>query len=106
MYTAIICLFAVTISMVSCDSIANPFVAPTGLGTMHGDTMASDTTLYSGPGTARITYNPISLLSVCPTVVQGNDGFILALCTTIFARRPIVYMVRMDVAIWVTHFED
>lgn len=73
----------------------NPFIAQTGLGTMHGDTASSDTTPYSGPGSGQIKYNRIDLLSVCPTVVQANDGFILALCTTIFTREPIVYMVKM-----------
>lgn len=104
------CLFIVLINvmMVPCNSInnifdskppVNPFIAQIGLGTMHGDTASSDTTPYSGPGTGQINYIRINLFSACPTVVQANDGFILALCTTILTREPIVYMVKLKLRI-------
>lgn len=83
--------------MVSCDYTppVNPSTAETGLGTMHGDTASSDTTPFSGPGTGKVNNNLITLLSICPTIVQGNDGYILALCTSILTRDPIAYMVKV-----------
>lgn len=89
----------------------NPFIGQTGLGTMHGDTASSDTTPWSGPGTGQINYIRIDLLSACPTVVQANDGLILALCTTIFTREPIVYMVKLKsrinpISIFNTHTQN
>lgn len=75
-------------------SDANPFTSAIGLGTMHGDTASSDTTPYSGPGSGPIISKRIGLLADCPSLLQGNDGFITALYVSMFRRKPTVYMVR------------
>ncbi|MFI5983709.1 hypothetical protein ACIBEA_22860 [Streptomyces sp. NPDC051555] len=70
----------------------NPFTAANGAATMHGDTASSGTTSYPGPGTAGINYTRTALASACPTVVVGGDGYVVALCTTIFGRTPTAHL--------------
>ncbi|MFF8596894.1 hypothetical protein ACF061_36845 [Streptomyces sp. NPDC015220] len=71
---------------------ANPYTAGTGTATMHGDTANSDTTPYAGTGTAPVTAERTALQSACPTVTAGGDGLLVALCTRIFGRNPVVYL--------------
>ncbi|MFE1789165.1 hypothetical protein ACFW7J_12360 [Streptomyces sp. NPDC059525] len=70
----------------------NPFTAANGAATMHGDSASSGTTAYPGPGTSGISYSRTALASACPTVVVGGDGYVIALCTTIFGRTPTVHL--------------
>ncbi|KIF02436.1 hypothetical protein PL81_29925 [Streptomyces sp. RSD-27] len=70
----------------------NPFTAANGAATMHGDSASSGTTAYPGPGTADVGYSRTALASACPTVVVGGDGYVVALCTTIFGRTPTVHL--------------
>ncbi|GAA5054824.1 SMP-30/gluconolactonase/LRE family protein [Streptomyces similanensis] len=72
---------------------ANPYTAATGTATMHGDTANSDTTPYPGTGTAQVTYRRTALQSACPTVTAGRDGLVVALCTRIFGRNPVVQLI-------------
>ncbi|MTD46252.1 hypothetical protein GKE82_18660 [Conexibacter sp. W3-3-2] len=69
----------------------NPFTAPTGAATMHGDSAQSDATPFPGPGTGPLDVRAQTLGAACPTVLQGRDGVPLALCTAITTRRPTVY---------------
>lgn len=59
---------------------------------MHGDSASSGTTGYPGPGTAAVNYSRTALASACPTVVVGGDGYVTALCTTIFGQTPTVHL--------------
>ncbi|RSS78495.1 hypothetical protein [Streptomyces sp. WAC06614] len=70
----------------------NPATAANGAATMHGDSASSGTTPYPGPGTGAITYSRTALASACPTVVVGSDGYVIALCTTIFGQTPTVHL--------------
>ncbi|MFE5977648.1 hypothetical protein ACWGLB_03910 [Streptomyces sp. NPDC055893] len=70
----------------------NPVTAANGAATMHGDSASSGTTPYPGPGTAAVTYSRTALASACPTVVVGSDGYVVALCTTIFGQTPTVHL--------------
>ncbi|MBS4752846.1 hypothetical protein KG112_08510 [Nocardioides sp. zg-ZUI104] len=70
----------------------NPYAGPVGSSTMHGDPASSDTTRYRGPGPgARATTR--TLLSVCPTILAGKDGYIQALCTEYLDRAPTLNII-------------
>jgi hypothetical protein len=70
----------------------NPYDGPTGTGSMHGDSGASDTTPLPGPGTGPVLSLPITLGAACPTIMVGSDGLPLALCTEILGRNPQIYL--------------
>ncbi|WP_329120946.1 hypothetical protein [Streptomyces sp. NBC_01465] len=70
----------------------NPATAANGTATMHGDSASSDTTPYAGPGTGSVTASRTALASACPTVVIGDDGYPVTLCTTIFGQTPTVHL--------------
>ncbi|MGW6708218.1 hypothetical protein ACWGDE_25450 [Streptomyces sp. NPDC054956] len=71
----------------------NPYAAPTGTNGMHGDSASSDTTPYPGPGTGPVSSRRTALASACPTLTVGSDGYVVALCTTIFGRTPTVHLI-------------
>ncbi|OBG41658.1 hypothetical protein A5672_12480 [Mycobacterium alsense] len=71
----------------------NPFMAPLGLASLHNDAESSDAGPLPGPG-ARL--NPIfgyPLLAACPTIMQGTDGLVLALCTNDITQIPIIFLI-------------
>ncbi|WP_033213199.1 hypothetical protein [Kitasatospora phosalacinea] len=70
----------------------NPATAPNGNAGMHGDSASSDTTPYAGPGTGAVKWSRTALASACPTVTVGQDGYPVALCTTIFGQTPTVHL--------------
>ncbi|MFE2877768.1 hypothetical protein ACFXG6_32330 [Streptomyces roseus] len=70
----------------------NPATAANGAATMHGDSGSSGTTPHPGPGTSAVDYSRTALASACPTVVVGGDGYVIALCTTIFGQTPTVHL--------------
>jgi hypothetical protein len=70
----------------------NPYTAPTGTATMHGDTASSDSTPYAGPGTGAVLSHFTELGGACPTTLVGRDGIPLALCTSIATRAPSVIL--------------
>lgn len=71
---------------------ANPYAGPDGTATMHGDTESSDATALPGPGPGPLTSHRTALASACPTVLDGSDGYPVALCTTIFGLTPTVHL--------------
>lgn len=73
----------------------NPFLGPDGTSTMHGDAGSSDVTPLAGPGT-EVSATAQSLLAACPTLLQGSDGLVLALCTPIVSRIPTVHLLNPD----------
>lgn len=81
----------------------NPYDGPTGSGSMHGDSGASDTTPLPGPGTGAVLSLPITLGAACPTVMVGSDGVPLALCTQILGQNPTVYLLDKDTGLAVTN---
>ncbi|MFF9838838.1 hypothetical protein [Streptomyces sp. NPDC013740] len=70
----------------------NPATAANGAATMHGDSASSGTTPHPGPGTSAVDYSRTALASACPTVVVGSDGYVIALCTTIFGQTPTAHL--------------
>ncbi|UGT62781.1 hypothetical protein [Nocardia asteroides] len=70
----------------------HPFLGPTGSATMHGDAGSSDTTPYPGPGTEPPTVRADPLAAACPTLLQGRDGLVVALCTAIAGQAPAVHL--------------
>ncbi|WP_280407199.1 hypothetical protein [Nocardia brasiliensis] len=71
---------------------ANPFLGPLGTSTMHGDAGSSDATPLAGPGTAAVPLAGYPLLSACPTLLEGSDNLVVALCTAIAGQIPTVHL--------------
>ncbi|GAA5046776.1 hypothetical protein GCM10023318_12530 [Nocardia callitridis] len=69
----------------------NPYLGPVGTATMHGDAGSSDATPLPGPRSAE-TVSAYPLASACPTLLQGRDHLVVALCTTITDRTPTVHL--------------
>ncbi|KAA0023567.1 hypothetical protein [Antrihabitans cavernicola] len=70
----------------------NPFAAPTGTSTSHGDPASSDATPFAGPGSGPVSVRPLPLGAACPTILQGSDGMVVALCTTVIGQIPTVFL--------------
>jgi hypothetical protein len=70
----------------------NPYTAVGGAATMHADSASSGVSPWPGPGLGTYVVDVNTLAAACPTTVQGGDGMPVALCTTISARAPIVYL--------------
>ncbi|MGO4648661.1 hypothetical protein AB4305_27440 [Nocardia sp. 2YAB30] len=70
----------------------NPFLGPSGTSTMHGDAGSSDVTPLAGPGTHAGTVSAYPLASACPTLLQGSDNLVVALCTAIVGQTPTVHL--------------
>jgi streptogramin lyase len=71
----------------------NPATAPNGFGFMHGDSASSDTTPVAGPGTGPISATSVSVGGVCASVVVGQDGYPVAVCTQVSTRQPTAYLI-------------
>ncbi|WP_027499732.1 hypothetical protein [Rhodococcus sp. UNC363MFTsu5.1] len=71
----------------------NPFLGPTGTATMHGDAGSSDATPLAGPGAGAVGVTSYPLLAACPTVLQGSDGLVVALCTSVLGQDPTVHLI-------------
>lgn len=71
---------------------ANPHLGPDGTSTMHGDAGSSDATALAGPGTGAVSIAQYPLASACPTLLQGSDGLVVALCTTMIGQNPTVHL--------------
>ncbi|WP_159840893.1 hypothetical protein [Nocardia sp. CY41] len=70
----------------------NPFLGPTGTATMHGDAGSSDVTPLAGPGTGAAAVAAYPLASACPTLLEGSDRLVVALCTAIAGQTPTVHL--------------
>lgn len=76
---------------------ANPFTAPTGAATMHGDSGSSDVTPFPGPGAGPgLPVRTIGLGAACAAIVIGRDGRPVALCTRQSDRAPVVHLLDPD----------
>ncbi|MFM1729288.1 hypothetical protein ABI214_02700 [Prescottella soli] len=70
----------------------NPHLGPEGTSTMHQDAGSSDATPLAGPGTGAVSIAQYPLASACPTLLQGSDGLVVALCTTMIGQNPTVHL--------------
>ncbi|WP_167471309.1 hypothetical protein [Nocardia arthritidis] len=77
---------------------ANPYLGPLGTSTMHGDAESSDATPLPGPGAGARPVTMFPLAAACPTLLQGADGPVVALCTEIAGRAPTVELIDPDAA--------
>ncbi len=71
----------------------NPFMAPLGLASLHNDAESSDAGPLPGPGARLNAIFGYPLLAACPTIMQGTDGLVLALCTSDIGQTPTVFMI-------------
>ena len=71
----------------------NPFMAPRGLASLHNDAESSDAGPLPGPGDHPAAIFAYPLLAACPTIMQGTDTLVLALCTTEFNQTPAIYLI-------------
>jgi hypothetical protein len=69
---------------------ANPWVAANGLATQHGDSAASDSSPFAGPGSDAVRMQRVDLLAACPSLLVTKAGQLLAVCTQILDRAPTV----------------
>ncbi|MFF0489173.1 hypothetical protein ACFYTQ_09130 [Nocardia sp. NPDC004068] len=74
----------------------NPYLGPQGSATMHADAGNSDATPFAGPGARPVAATILPLAAACPTLLQGSDGLVVALCTTIAGQVPTVYLLDPD----------
>ncbi|MET3954677.1 hypothetical protein ABIE52_001543 [Rhodococcus sp. OAS809] len=72
---------------------ANPYLGPVGTSTMHGDAGSSDVTPLPGPGTGPHEVTAFPMMAACPTVLQGSDGMIVSLCTTMIGQIPTIHLI-------------
>ncbi|MFE7798535.1 hypothetical protein [Nocardia sp. NPDC057440] len=70
----------------------NPHLGPLGTATMHGDAGSSDATPLAGPGPGDVSVGVYPLVAACPTLLQGSDGLVVALCTAIAGQAPVVHL--------------
>jgi hypothetical protein len=71
---------------------ANPWLAANGFGTQHGDSAASDSSPYAGPGSETVAVQRVDVLAACPSLLMTKGELLLAVCTQIFNRAPTVYL--------------
>lgn len=71
----------------------NPFMAPNGLASMHNDAGSADAGTLPGPGARFRPIFPYPLLAACPSITQGTDGLVLALCTTVVGQNPTIHLI-------------
>jgi hypothetical protein len=71
----------------------NPFMAPLGLASLHNDSESSDAGPLPGPGAHLNVIFGYPLLAACPTIMQGTDGLVLALCTTDLGQNPTIILI-------------
>ncbi len=71
----------------------NPFMVPNGLASMHNDAASADAGPLPGPGARLAAIFAYPLLAACPTITQGTDGLVLALCTSDITQNPTVHLI-------------
>ena len=70
----------------------NPAAGPVGTATQHGDTEASDTSPFAGPGTGPIDAKLNILGANCSSLLIGSDGMVQALCSAPPNLAPVVHL--------------
>ncbi|MFI6048178.1 hypothetical protein ACIA8C_41635 [Nocardia sp. NPDC051321] len=71
----------------------NPYLGPLGTSTMHGDAGSSDATPLAGPGVGAASVSAYPLAAACPTLLEGSDRLVVALCTAIAGQAPTVQLI-------------
>ena len=68
-------------------------MAPQGLASLHNDAESSDAGPLPGPGAHLAAIFGYPLLAACPTIMQGTDGLVQALCTTDLNQTPTIFLI-------------
>lgn len=89
---AVVTAVACPAAAVSAPPPANPWTAPNGAATMHGDTASSDTTPLAGPPEGAWSVRHRTLFAACPAILLGTAPEPLALCTGMADRAPVVHL--------------
>ena len=71
----------------------NPFMAGQGLASLHNDAESSDAGPLPGPGAHLNAIFGYPLLAACPTIMQGTDGLVLALCISDIGQTPTIFLI-------------
>ncbi|MEU4427976.1 hypothetical protein AB0F81_45760 [Actinoplanes sp. NPDC024001] len=70
----------------------NPFTAPAGGASTHGDSASSKVFAGPGPAGSPVKVTRSTLLSACPTLLHGGDGQLLGLCTEYLGQAPALHL--------------
>ncbi|BCI85277.1 hypothetical protein NIIDMKKI_04830 [Mycobacterium kansasii] len=60
---------------------------------MHNDAGSADAGPLPGPGARPAAILAYPLVAACPTITQGTDGLVLALCTSDITQAPVVHLI-------------
>ncbi|WP_433831755.1 hypothetical protein ACQP2E_14350 [Actinoplanes sp. CA-015351] len=70
----------------------NPYTAPAGGASTHGDSASAKTFTGRGPAGSSVKVTRSTLLSACPTLLHGADGQLLGLCTEYIGQAPALHL--------------
>ncbi|MEU4564985.1 hypothetical protein AB0F72_41960 [Actinoplanes sp. NPDC023936] len=70
----------------------NPYTAPAGGASTHGDSASSKTFTGRGPAGGPVKVTRSTLLAACPTLLHGGDGQLLGLCTEYIGQAPALHL--------------
>ncbi|WP_197725396.1 hypothetical protein [Actinoplanes sp. OR16] len=70
----------------------NPYTAPAGGASTHGDSASAKTFTGRGPAGSAVKVTRSTLLSACPTLLHGADGQLLGLCTEYIGQAPALHL--------------
>ncbi|MFC4071103.1 hypothetical protein [Actinoplanes subglobosus] len=71
----------------------NPFTAPAGGASTHGDSASAKTFTGRGPAGSGARATRYNLLAACPTLLFGSDKALLALCTEYLGQAPVLKLI-------------
>lgn len=71
----------------------NPYTAPAGGATTHGDSASAKTFTGAGFAGSSVKVTRSTLLAACPTLLHGSDGALLALCTEYIGQAPSLKLI-------------
>ncbi|GAA4486639.1 hypothetical protein GCM10023094_43510 [Rhodococcus olei] len=70
----------------------NPAAGPVGTAFQHGDSEASDSTPFAGPGAGAVRSTFAPLGANCASILMGSDGVVQALCSSNADQSPVVQL--------------
>ena len=71
----------------------NPFTAPAGGASTHGDSASAKTFAGPGPAGGAVKVTRSTLPAACPTLLHGSDKALLALCTEYLGQAPVLKLI-------------
>ncbi|MEV6350769.1 hypothetical protein [Actinoplanes sp. NPDC051851] len=71
----------------------NPYTAPAGGASIHGDSASSTTFTGAGHAGDATTLTRTSLLEACPALLHGSDGVLSALGAESIGQPPVPHLI-------------